>query len=410
MISSNKFKFEDNIDNDMLELDTIINRQNIKSKKTIAMCSVWESEDKQESNIFSSTLETFEKSSDSETSEDDFLKKLVSEQSQIKDSKNKRKTSSNKYKCKLCSKTYSMKKTLKIHMKFHDDPNIFKCNVCDKRYKSRQGLYYHKINKHSLSSNNLTSSNNNTLSKKEDNNDILGLSMYNGDSETSDDELLQNKEKSEYKCKLCDKKYSYKKGLKQHMKWHKNPEIFKCEICNKKYQCYSSFKYHKMKHIDINSFNCLLCDKKYKSYSGMRYHYMAEHNYKSIVFDKENKKFIPKNSNLSKSKKRKKYDNRNKKLLLKKSKKSKKNYKCDICEKSYSYKDGLKKHKINVHVNNRHYECNLCYKIFTTQQQLNYHMKWHDNPNIYKCHECDIVYNSIYGLNKHKNKNNYHSH
>nr|CAI5854437.1 unnamed protein product [Callosobruchus analis] len=48
-----------------------------------------------------------------------------------------------------------------------------------------------------------------------------------------------------YACQQCHKKYTYARGVKQHMKYECNKDKqFQCNVCFKRYTRKNTLKYH----------------------------------------------------------------------------------------------------------------------------------------------------------------------
>ena len=60
------------------------------------------------------------------------------------------------------------------------------------------------------------------------------------------------------------------------------------------------------------------------------------------------------------------------------SEKVKKEYKCDVCQKSFVAPSQLKRH-ITVHKKTKDYTCNFCQKIFLVPSKLKRHLEVHEN-------------------------------
>ena len=48
---------------------------------------------------------------------------------------------------------------------------------------------------------------------------------------------------------------------------------------------------------------------------------------------------------------------------------------CEICDKEFKNKYGLRQHFKNVHNFLKEHQCNVCQKVFNSQGQLTLHMK-----------------------------------
>ena len=85
--------------------------------------------------------------------------------------------------------------------------------------------------------------------------------------------------------------------------------------------------------------------------------------------------------------------------------------KCDECDKSFSTKGNLKKHKDRVHVlgffSKKHFflpdnsfNCTHCGKIFTHKGNYNKHVATHENST-YSCSDCEKTFQNKVSLYRH---------
>lgn len=77
-----------------------------------------------------------------------------------------------------------------------------------------------------------------------------------------------------------------------------------------------------------------------------------------------------------------------------------KQYKCDICYKSYNTKAVLKKHK-KIHGDGLEFRCNLCSKGFKNSAELEKHNKIHLGIRPHSCSFCDNTFSEERSLKTH---------
>ena len=65
-------------------------------------------------------------------------------------------------------------------------------------------------------------------------------------------------------------------------------------------------------------------------------------------------------------------------------------HKCEICDKEYKTRNGLRLHFVKFHDEQKgQQQCNVCNIKFSCQSKLNSHMKSvHEDKNHHKCNEC----------------------
>ena len=63
---------------------------------------------------------------------------------------------------------------------------------------------------------------------------------------------------------------------------------------------------------------------------------------------------------------------------------------CEICNKEFKTKSGLRQHISIIHGEQKENKCNICLKIFHLQSKLTSHMKSvHENKKNHKCDSCE---------------------
>ena len=78
----------------------------------------------------------------------------------------------------------------------------------------------------------------------------------------------------------------------------------------------------------------------------------------------------------------------------------KKCYKCEVCNKEFTYKSYLKRH-INVHTSEKPYKCNHCDKEFTHKSTLTNHNRVHSGAKPFKCNQSEKEFTKKSKLTSH---------
>lgn len=85
--------------------------------------------------------------------------------------------------------------------------------------------------------------------------------------------------------------------------------------------------------------------------------------------------------------------------------KSERLHKCSLCDKAYTQDHNLKHHMQSVHEGLRLFKCDSCDKDYTTRQGLKHHVKvvhlGYKAENLYKCQACEKAYTQKHNLTLH---------
>ncbi|XP_031621561.1 zinc finger protein 425-like [Contarinia nasturtii] len=122
--------------------------------------------------------------------------------------------------CDICSKTFATKDRIKSHMINHSGKCDYVCDKCGSTFRQKCNLKHHV-------------------------------------------ESMHNVEKS-VACNQCDKKFTTKRHLKIHLKYHGDDKPLKCTICDSRFRTKQALKYHIIVHTNNFPFECTFCDKKFK--------------------------------------------------------------------------------------------------------------------------------------------------
>ena len=79
-------------------------------------------------------------------------------------------------------------------------------------------------------------------------------------------------------------------------------------------------------------------------------------------------------------------------------------FECKICQKTFSQAENLSRHKRSVHEGLR-FECQICKKTFSQKPHLNDHILTVHGQKCYKCDLCNDVFKHRNGLYRHKQRN-----
>nr|XP_023014379.1 zinc finger protein 845-like [Leptinotarsa decemlineata] len=158
--------------------------------------------------------------------------------------------------------------------------------------------------------------------------------------------LLTHEPGQRFKCDSCDKTFHWKYNLERHSVTHTRERLFQCHICNKSLSRQTTLQLHLLTHIGDKPFQCNLCEKRFALK-----HHVERH-------------------------------------LLTHTGETKKPFKCDSCESRFTGKALLQRHLL-THSGEKPLRCDLCERRFIGQNDLNRHLFTHSGEKPFKCEFCD---------------------
>ena len=168
-----------------------------------------------------------------------------------------------------------------------------------------------------------------------------------------------------FPCQHCDKSYTNQKALETHInEYHKNAHLM-CPFCQKTFPQKFSLRRHVLNvHENAgtaedckNPFKCLTCGKSYKSQSGLTIHSKSKH---------QNTQ-----------------------------------YKCDICQKSFSRASNVARHVDTIHNLCKTFPCKWCGKEFRSTGGRDMHVSAEHKAVRYSCTICGKQFKRKGSLGRH---------
>ena len=78
-----------------------------------------------------------------------------------------------------------------------------------------------------------------------------------------------------------------------------------------------------------------------------------------------------------------------------------KKYKCETCDKEFVQSSHVKRHE-KAHFEGKIHECKTCLRKFSSADVLKFHQRIHSGENVYKCELCDKSFAQKGNLKRHK--------
>ena len=192
-----------------------------------------------------------------------------------------------------------------------------------------------------------------------------------------------------FNCKQCEKDFSSKYYLMEHVQRVHEGISLKCDQCSKTYSSNLGLDYHiqKVHHVSL-TYKCEQCDAIFQSKRHRRKHVKSVHESVSLKCDQCPKTYT------SKTELRAHINFVHKGWTH--------SYKCDQCPKTYNSKPELCSHIDFIHKGlTRSYKCEQCDSVFQAILTLKEHVQCAHEGVPFKCIQCSKTFNSSNGLRRH---------
>ena len=230
--------------------------------------------------------------------------------------------------CNQCNKTFQSLKKIETHQQSHSfcyelSNGAFQCHSCSKRFRCNDQKLNEHINHHKKISHDKAQG----ITEKKERNDVKRIrDVY--------ESLV---------CPHCGQIYRTKQILQQHIKRHyETGDKYACPKCPQKFKSWGELYYHSAVHTTERNFICDICNKAFKAKRDLRNH-KIRHETKDVKI-----------------------------------------YQCSFCQLMLKSKYTLNRH-ILIHTGEKKFICSYCLKAFTQKNELNKHLRIHIGECTYKC-------------------------
>ncbi|XP_075164199.1 uncharacterized protein LOC142236791 [Haematobia irritans] len=172
----------------------------------------------------------------------------------------------------------------------------------------------------------------------------------------------------------CGRRLKEHWTIKEHMRYHNDPNTFKCKLCGKLSTTRCALKRHMdAQHPGVNKlkFDCKICGKAFTTESGLKYHCTTVHG----DFCQPLRRTQPDGSSL---------------------------YVCKDCGKKFNKADTARQHIWYHHRSMDRYKCNICGNGYGHPRQYREHMASHSKKPLYACAYCPMKFTFLNSLQGHR--------
>ena len=90
--------------------------------------------------------------------------------------------------------------------------------------------------------------------------------------------MARIRKKIKHQCNKCEKSYTFKRDLEQHIKFvHEKIKDVICDTCGKRFKTKTELRLHITKVHDCKQFACTTCHKVFNAKSNLRFHMKYVH-------------------------------------------------------------------------------------------------------------------------------------
>lgn len=230
-----------------------------------------------------------------------------------------------KYKCDLCTMSFTNSAQLRRHKTKHTGERNHICYLCGKKYLTNSDLNHH-VQRHDK--------------KLKYKCDICENKSFNTTNSLRlhKQAVHTNPEDWKHLCPQCGRKCLTQTALNIHMKRHLNIRNFQCHICQKKFVTRNEMTKHIRSHSNVRLHECSMCGLDYKDKTSLSRHLMKKHGIGGPKTSKRDEKLS-----------------------------------CDDCSKVFPNGQQLEKHK-RTHIGEKQFKCNLCDQSFACESYIKGHM------------------------------------
>ncbi|XP_075158567.1 uncharacterized protein LOC142231806 [Haematobia irritans] len=271
------------------------------------------------------------------------------------------------------------------HSNIHVEAVTFKCTMCSRSFARERNLRHHIKTIHEIKGRSESATRVRSTNRQ-------GRVLAR---DKSDDFI--SKWISQLKCGICQKSFPKYTLLHHHFKEEHTNETCFVACCGKRFYKRRYLQEHITMHENPQAFQCDICGKRLSSNYYLKAHLKKFHQNDQDKNMPENIE-IDESSHLisSQTKKKRQTANELDRIIAE----FKPNLECVRCSENYPNLTLLRQHFSKKHPNNVFY-ITCCQIKFSERTSFVDHIKFHKDPNVFKCEICSISFASSRNLIRH---------
>ncbi|KAM4642734.1 zinc finger and BTB domain-containing protein 41 [Discoglossus pictus] len=275
-------------------------------------------------------------------------------------------------KCPKCEKVFDRMGKYESHVRVHTGEKAFECDICHQRYSTKSNLTVHRKRHNSETEVHVKEHKCPCCGKLHASRTTLAKHVKRFHPENAQEFITAKKIKGEgWKCDICNKSFTRRPHLQEHMILHSQDKPFKCTYCEEHFKS----RFPRLKHQEkyhLGPFPCDICGRQFNDTGNLKRHIEYTHGGKRKWTCFICGKSVRERTTLKEH------------LRIHSGEKP---HLCSICGQNFRHGSSYRLH-LRVHHDDKRYECNDCGKSFIRHDHLTKHRKIHSGEKEHQCEEC----------------------